>query len=666
MKIAVAAGLLATACIAHAADTFDAAAAFGARPSAFDVSLSTDGKRISYIAPLSGQGTELLTVELDKDEAPHHVLALQGDPDRMTKCSWVAGDRLVCELYGVHKDVNKPTGLSGTTSWMALDVNGKDMKPLGSLSQNGAYAHWSVGFNRIRDDIIDWLPDQGGLMMQRAYLATDRTGSMLGRTEHGLGVDRVDTRTLAITHVELPDPSATGFITDGHGNVRIKGDYTTELQGTTFIRRGSLLHYYYRTPGASEWKPLSTYDESTHEGFQPLAVDGTKNIAYGVKRKDGRRAIYSLSLDGALQEQLVYARPDVDVSSLYQIGRDQRVVGVSYETESWQTEFFDDNVKNTLAMLHKALPNSHLEPVDATPDGNRMILYASSDTNPGIYYLFDRSARSLRPLLANRDQLTGVKLATQKAIRYPARDGVEIPAYLTLPPGHEDIKGLPAIVLPHSGPNARDNQGFDWLPQYFANRGFAVLQPEFRGSYGYGDDWLQHNGFQSWQTAINDVLDAGHWLVNQGVAPGQLAVVGWYYGGYAALQSAVVEADTFKAVVAIAPVTDLEELAATTHISGSKAAQDFIGDGPYLKDGSPHQHAAAITAPVLLFHGTNDVTIDVEQSREMADKLKAAGKPCDLVIFDGLEHSLNDSAARTQMLRKSDEFLRKALGLPAQ
>ncbi|MEI9851159.1 MAG: alpha/beta fold hydrolase [Sphingomonas sp.] len=115
--------------------------------------------------------------------------------------------------------------------------------------------------------------------------------------------------------------------------------------------------------------------------------------------------------------------------------------------------------------------------------------------------------------------------------------------------------------MPHGGPGARDEWGFDWLAQFFAARGYAVLQPNFRGSAGYGEDWFLENGFKSWRTAIGDVNDGGRWLVGQGIAaPAKLAIVGWSYGGYAALQSAVLDPELFKAIVAIAPVTDLGAL----------------------------------------------------------------------------------------------------------
>jgi dipeptidyl aminopeptidase/acylaminoacyl peptidase len=226
-------------------------------------------------------------------------------------------------------------------------------------------------------------------------------------------------------------------------------------------------------------------------------------------------------------------------------------------------------------------------------------------------------------------------------------------------------KGLPAIVMPHGGPHARDEWGFDWLAQYYANRGYAVLQPNFRGSSGYGSEWFKDNGWQSWRIAIGDVTDAGRWLVEQKISnPAKLAIVGWSYGGYAALQSAVIAPDLFKAVVAIAPVTDLQQFRVDgMRYSSGAVMRDYLGSGPHLREGSPAQNAGAIKAPVLMFHGTIDGNVPIRQARLMKDKLDGAGKKAQLVVYPGLEHSLRDSAARTDMLRQSDAFLRTALGL---
>jgi dipeptidyl aminopeptidase/acylaminoacyl peptidase len=262
-----------------------------------------------------------------------------------------------------------------------------------------------------------------------------------------------------------------------------------------------------------------------------------------------------------------------------------------------------------------------------------------------------------------RPKLDGRTLAKQQSVVVPAADGAKIPAYLTLPPNSSG-KNLPAVVLPHGGPSARDEWGFDWLPQFLAARGYAVIQPQYRGSAGFGDAWLNENGFKNWRTSIGDVTASAKWLASQGIAdPSRTAIVGWSYGGYAALQSAVAEPSLYKAVVAIAPVTDLAMLKEEFRdFSNYKLVAYEIGSGPHLVDGSPLRHAADITVPVLLVHGTLDANVSYHQSQKMDQALKAAGKPSELITFDGLDHQLNDSTARIQMLTRIGDFLDKVIG----
>jgi dipeptidyl aminopeptidase/acylaminoacyl peptidase len=403
-----------------------------------------------------------------------------------------------------------------------------------------------------------------------------------------------------------------------------------------------------------------------HDGFRPVAVDHDANLAYGYKKLDGRLALYTVALDGTLKEDLMFARPDVDVGGLNRIGRRHRVVGVSYSDDLSHYHFLDPDFEKLLASLAKALPGQpSLRIDDSSIDENKLLIRAGSDHDPGVYYLFDKKQRQLETFLVVRGALEGVKLASVKPIHYQAADGTMIPGYLTLPPGVDTPKDLPAIVMPHGGPSARDYWGFDYLAQFYASRGYVVLQPNFRGSKGYGDDFFKQNGFRSWPTAIGDVLDAGKWLVAQGIAnPDKLAVVGWSYGGYAALQSAVVDPSVFKAVIAIAPVTDLPELKEVhRQWSDFLLVSREIGDGPHVREGSPALNAAKIKVPVLLFHGEMDRNVPIRQSKEMADHLAAAGVPHELVTWPDLDHQLEDSAVRAEMLRKSDAFLRRVMGL---
>ena len=165
--------------------------------------------------------------------------------------------------------------------------------------------------------------------------------------------------------------------------------------------------------------------------------------------------------------------------------------------------------------------------------------------------------------------------------------------------------------------------------------------------------------FKSWRTAIGDVNDAGRWLVKSGLAnPGKLFILGWSYGGYAALQSAVVDPGLFKAVVAVAPVTDLETLKKEwVNWSNYRVQSEFIGSGPHIKEGSPARNASQIAVPVLMFHGELDRNVNIAQSRLMAKQLTAAGKKVELIEYPKLEHSLVDSAVRAELLRKSADFL---------
>lgn len=631
------------------------AAAFGARPAINQISLSPDGTKVAIIAPIKGRGSALVIGDLAKGDAPKPVLTASGDPDRLSDCHWSTNSRLICRIYMI-------TTVSAMTlpftRIVAVDADGKNLKELSARANDR-----TMGFSQNGGTLIDWgSNDQGSALMTRTFLSEATTGTMISNNRQGLGVELVDTVSLARKTVEQANGEALEYISDGQGNVRIMG--IQPRSGTGY--NGNRVLYSYRKAGSREWLPLGTLqiDGTGVTGFNPYAVDPSLNVVYGFDDQNGRRALFSISLDGTLTRKLVFARPDVDVDDLIEVGRNNRVVGAAYVTDRRHTEFFDPVLKGLQAPLGKALPGRLVSFVDTSSDENRVLLFAGSDVDPGHFYLFDRKARSLGDVGPVRPEMAGVALAAVRPVTYKAADGTEIPAYLTLPAGSGG-KDLPAIVMPHGGPGARDEWGFDWLAQFFAARGFAVIQPNFRGSAGYGEDWYQKNGFQSWRTAIGDVNDAGRWLIKSGVAdPSRLAIVGWSYGGYAALQSSVLDPDLFKAVVAIAPVTDLETLRGEArNFTNYKQVDAFIGRGAWVTEGSPARNAQRIKAPVLLFHGDRDMNVGIGESRLMADRLKAGSGKAELVEFKGLDHQLDDDTARSEMLVRADAFLRASMGM---
>jgi dipeptidyl aminopeptidase/acylaminoacyl peptidase len=634
----------------------DPPAAFGAREGVLDMALSPSGRKVAFISPGPGQGTILYTVDVGSTAEPRRAVTADGSPERIAGCGWVSEERLVCTIYMVvdHIIAGQPLG---ATRLIAVNADGSGLKLLSREQRpDDLYVAFGGG------EVIDWLPGtDGAVLMGREYVPEGRAGTHLEDKREGYGVDRIDTASLSSKAIEPPKLNAGDYISDGRGTVRIMA--VRGVAGATGYESGKT-NYFYRTKASRDWKPLGIFNSITDEGFLPVAVDADLDVAYGFRQAEGGRwALYSLALDGSKKEALVFGHPQVDVDGTVRIGRAHRVVGATYATEKREAVYFDAPLAALGRSLSKALPGLPLiRFIDSSADESKLLLWAGSDTDPGRYYLFDKATKQLNELMLARPELENATLAVMKPVRYKAADGTEVPAYLTLPAGSSG-KNLPAIVMPHGGPSARDEWGFDWFAQYYASRGYAVLQPNYRGSAGYGDAWYQKNGFQSWRSAIGDVNDAGRWLVSQGIAdPSKLAIVGWSYGGYAALQSAVLDPDLFKAVVAVAPVTDLATMIQDSALfTNARLVRNFIGTGPHVREGSPAQNAAKIKAPVLIFHGDRDLNVGINQSRMMHDRLNDAGVRNELVVYPRLDHQLEDATARTDMLRRSDAFLRSVL-----
>ena len=657
MLLAGAIAALGTPVATLADPAIDLARKFGARESVQQISLSPSGTKLAVIVPAPAGGQALAVVDLAGDASLRPILKSKGGSEELRYCRWATDAMLICSALYRRDGTDGPEYFSRL---FTVDSVSGGIKMLSQDTSNRGLYQMNYG-----GALIDWVAEghPGRVLMTRQFVPQTSLNTRIKSDLEGFGVEAVDVETQKRAVVEKPRGESGEFISDGHGTVRVMGMYPRHPTG--YLK--GYVDYLYRRKGSRDWEKLSqlTLGAQNQAGFNPYAVDSTADVVYGFDDAAGFKALYSVALDGTFSKKLLVSRNDVDVDGLIRIGRSQRVVVASYATEKRRSEFFDPELKRLRASLTKALPQQPMiDFVDSTADESKLLVFAGSDTHPGTFYLFDKTSKSLGPLLPLRAELNGVALGGMKPITYPGPDGVQIPGYLTLPAGSSG-KGLPAIVMPHGGPGARDEWGFDWLAQYYAARGFAVLQPNFRGSAGYGEAWFQKNGFQSWKTAIGDVNAAGKWLEAQGIAaPGKLAIVGWSYGGYAALQSAALDPDLFKAIVAVAPVTDLDRWREDFRDSASfKLVDQFVGRGPHLREGSPAQNASAIRAPVLLFHGDKDANVEIGHSRLMADKLKNAGKKVELVEFKQLDHQLDDGDARATLLSQSDAFIRRALGL---
>jgi dipeptidyl aminopeptidase/acylaminoacyl peptidase len=655
IRVALLASAIGLSCVASpvaAQQTLAAdAKAFGAREAVDAPDLSPDGGSVVYLTPGPGRATVAVVGNLDSGKFST-MLNSDGRPESLTWCNFASLTRAVCRFSGLVKNPGE-IDLLGFSRLLALNTDGSNPKLLGQPSTS-----YELSIRSVDAVVIDWLTQSDGtVLMERLYVPEEgKMNTKIIRMKKGWGVDRVDVTSLRSDPVEGPREAA-GYWSDGQGHVR--------LMSITGQRNSGMLtgtmSYSYRTANSRDWKDIYSGDDRE---FVPRAVDASANALYALRKKDGRYALYSIKLDGSKAETLIAENPRVDIDDVVRFGDGQKVIGYTYVEDKRVTVYFDPEFKAIAASLSKVLPNLPLiEFVDSSHDGRKLLIFAGSDSDPGRYYVFNRDQKSLTPAMIARPELEGRALANVKPVTISAPDGTAIPAYLTLPPG-KAAKGLPGVILPHGGPSSRDEWGFDWLAQFLAARGYAVLQPEYRGSAGFGDVWLNENGFKNWRTSIGDITASAKWLSAQGIAdPNKLAILGWSYGGYAALQSAVTEPSLYKAVVAIAPVTDLGLIKqeSRNYVNGDLISR-LVGQGPHIDEGSPLRHAAAITAPVLLVHGDIDANVRIAESQRMNDALKSAGKQSELLTFAGLDHQLKDADSRTQILTKIGELLDRTIG----
>lgn len=629
------------------------AVVFGARETVDAVDISPDGSKIVYIAPGNGASSVVMVARLrDGDLQP--VLSSSGKPDRVSWCNFESDARLICQNRAL---LDYEGLLVGFSRLYSVSIDGKDVKELGQDD-----SPYNETIRQSDGAIMDWLPDEdGAVLMSRTYVPeAGRLNTRLVRKKDGLGVDRIDVVTLKATAVEQASQGIDAFMSDGRGHVRMRR--WQSVRGATGQLRPEF-RYQYRPTGASGWEEFATYNIETNEGMYPIAIDAELDAAYVLKKLNGRDALYRVKLDGSMSTELVYANDKVDVDNVVRIGHGARVIGVTFAEEKREVVYFDPEYSKLSKALAKAIPNLPLVHfAGSSKDNGKLLIFAGSDADAGRYYTYDKRTRVLNELMLVRPKLEHASLAKMTPVSYPAGDGVSVPAYISVPPGKE-ARNLPTIVMPHGGPSARDEWGFDWLAQFLVSQGYAVLQPNYRGSAGYGDAWMAQNGFRGWRTSIGDVTAGAKWLVSQGIAdPAKLAILGWSYGGYAALQSGITEPGLYKAVVAIAPVTDLAMVKQEAKgFTSARLVADYIGSGPHVKEGSPLQNAERMSAPVLMFHGDRDANVGVQQSQRMNKALLDAGKWSQLFIFEGLEHSLVDSSARARMLDQIGTFLSTAM-----
>jgi dipeptidyl aminopeptidase/acylaminoacyl peptidase len=443
------------------------------------------------------------------------------------------------------------------------------------------------------------------------------------------------------------------YYADATGAVRLGYGYDGET------RRANLI---YREGGKGFFNTIDRANLSKEEelDFPSLFLaDPTKALT--IDDEDGFYSVYEMDLPSLQRGKKVFGAPGFDIDSLVSNASGDGLAGVSLTEDRPRIHWIDPGLAQTQSDIDKAVGKGRAAIVSWDQKRERLIVHVGGPDQAGAYYYYNRTNGGNLTLISYSDiKLKTRKLAPVSTIHYKARDGLDISAVLTLPQGRA-AKALPLILLPHGGPQVRDYEQWDWINQYLAWRGYAVIQPNYRGSTGFGTKFLEA-GEREWGLKMQDDLnDAVDNLVTQGIAdPKRVCVLGGSYGGYAAMRAAQRDGGKFRCAISFAGVSDLGALARydSKFLYAKEYKTGLKKQAPDYDAVSPLRHVGEFSAPMLLIHGKADLTVPVKQSRDMAEKLKGAGKVYRYVEQPLADHHFSREADRLQFLQEVDAWLR--------
>jgi dipeptidyl aminopeptidase/acylaminoacyl peptidase len=639
------AGLLAVALASVALADPPSIETFASRPAIEGASVSPDGHYLATIEPQGGRGRVLIRQRVDGRFQGGQLVMGEPEHFQFTWCQFATNTRLLCGLRGMGIE----SGLVYAASRLvAVDADGRNMRV---LIQNSNDAQ-----GQFQDRVLHWRPGTADSVLVEAdegLIGVSPGASVIGNVgTHGLpAVFELNVVTGAMHVRQRARDPIRHWMADAKGQVRLG-----------WGQQGVVSSYYARLDGDSQWRRLAKFEVfSKDNSFEPIAISrDDPNKAYAFAYSGGRNALWLVDLTDKDDPILVFAEPTVDVDDAVRAA-DTHLIGVYYETVYPNVFYLDDREQQVAAAVRKAKGGQFTMIEDRTLDEKIYVLRTESDVAPDLFTVFDVESKRLTNIGGPQPGLNSEELPSLQAISYPARDGVEIPGYLTLPRGAVKAH-LPLVVMPHGGPIARDGWHYDFLRLFLASRGYAVLQMNFRGSDGYGSKWF-YAAHQDWGgKTYDDVVDGAKWAISQGIAdPQRVAIVGWSFGGYVALVAAQRQSDLFRCAVSIAGLSDLGMLIdeEAHFINGEVATREIGTNKEKLRRDSPRLHAAEVAMPVLMIHGDHDAQVALAQSEAMNTALAHAGKPHRLVTIKDADHQMSAESARVTLLREIEAFLRQ-------
>lgn len=466
-------------------------------------------------------------------------------------------------------------------------------------------------------------------------------------------IKRVDLATGDAIQVEKPRERVWDWYADDQGVVRAGVAY----QG----RRWTV--WYRDKPDEKLRVVRGKFDKDDDGAVDKFIFRGDASWIL-TNERTGRFGVYKYDVASGEIGAAIFEHPEVDVKDVMYNSATGEVRGIEYEDDRLRVQWLDADLKAVQAKLDHALPDAITYVIDWSDDEKRFLVWSSSGSDPGRYFLLDRTTWKMHAVVDPFPHIDPAAMAEVKPVRYQARDGLALHGYLTLPRGQSG-KGLPLIVMPHGGPFERDHWEYDPIVQFLANRGYAVLQPQFRGSTGYGKDFVA-KGYGEWGRKMQDDVDDGvDWLARSGqIDPRRVCIVGASYGGYAAMWGAIRNPERYRCAASLAGVSDLPALLKYDKklFSAPRYYKEWRtqvgGEGKIdLRAVSPLSFAAQVRVPMLIGHGEKDQRVPPKQSHEMVDALNDAHAIVSSVFLKNSGHGFDSSADLQEWLGRLEEFL---------
>ncbi|MCL1093850.1 alpha/beta hydrolase family protein [Shewanella kaireitica] len=614
--------------------------AFGSIPDVSHVTLSPNGNKLASVIrldkpKLKGAIIQIWDIENNKKSYP-----VQTDNKKFVilDLNWSGNDILLIKAKFPALRYGTPTTETRLIKYVISEKQTASAIPRQILKR---LKH----IPQFQSAIIDMLPeDENQVLLELSGSGTH------SRYESVLKLNLNGGRS---KYVQKAKRNISRWITDRQHNIRV-GIYRDETE----------YRIYEQAEANSDMRILWQFEAFEKEQIWPLGFAQDPNILYVSAYHNDLTAIFKVNLkDPLLKKELVYSDTDYDVEgSLIYSHLKKKVIGINVGSESEYT-FWDPEYVAIQNGLEAALPNSNNYITQFSDDERRYLVYSTSSTESGTYYLADRDNKAIYPVAQRYSSLSKEVLAETKTLSYKARDGLEIQAFLTTPLNTESTK-LPIVIFPHGGPISYDSNSFDYWAQFFANRGYGVFRMNFRGSSGYGHSFMKA-GLQNWGLEMqNDVEDGTRWLIDQGIAdPNRICIVGASYGGYAALMGVATTPDLYQCAVSVAGVTDVEYLVKSSRrYSNHEIVKKQVGeDYDALYQRSPISQAEKIKVPILLIHGTKDRVVRFRHSEEMFDELEDHDKNVELIELEDGDHYLSSNEHRLTTFKALDRFLAQHL-----